>query len=427
MHNMIKAAEETTLLLEQYCNRLPAMLDWLAQFGKDSQGGVTRLLYSDAWLEAQQALKHWMEQEGLKADFDQTGNLIGQIQGTDPSLAPVAAGSHIDTVINGGSLDGALGVAAAALALSYLHQAYGPPKRTLLALSLCEEEGSRFPLAYWGSGNIAGLRHWETDGQHADKDGITLREAATRCGFGPDSLHKAPSLDLQAYVELHIEQGFVLERTDLQVGIVSAIAGQHRYEIRLQGEANHAGTTPMSWRKDALATAGQMIAWTRKAALRKGEPLVATVGSLSASPGVSNVVAGNVVFTLDIRHPDDAVLQRFADELLQRFARIADAEGVRFTAITRLREAAVPMHNRIVRELEHICRTRGLATKVMPSGAGHDAQMLGAICPAGMIFVPSRHGISHNPAEYTEPTALQSGFKILADMLYQFGYGSVDL
>lgn len=427
MHDMVRPAEEAAQLLEQYCDRLPEMLDWLSQFGRTPEGGVTRLLYSDAWLEAQQALRQWMEQEGLEADFDQTGNLAGRLQGTDPSLPPVAAGSHIDTVVNGGRFDGALGVVVAALTLSYLRTAYGPPKRTLLALSLCEEEGSRFPAAYWGSGSIAGLRSWEADGQHADKDGVTLLEAAKRCGFGPDCLYRAPSLELQAYVELHIEQGFVLEKTGLQAGIVSAIVGQHRYEIQLQGEANHAGTTPMRWRKDAMAAAGQMIALTREAALREGDPLVATVGSLYASPGVSNVVAGSVTFTLDIRHPDDTVLQKFADKLLQRFAQVADTEGVQFTAVERLRAAAVPMHDRIVRELEHICRERGLASNMMPSGAGHDAQMLSAICPTGMIFVPSRHGISHNPAEYTEPEALKNGFKILADILYQFGYGSVDL
>ncbi|MFB5676120.1 M20 family metallo-hydrolase [Paenibacillus terreus] len=427
MHDMVRPAEEAAQLLEQYCDRLPEMLNWLSQFGKDPEGGVTRLLYSVSWLEAQEALRQWMEQEGLEADFDQTGNLAGRLRGTDPSLPAVAAGSHIDTVVNGGRYDGALGVAAAALALSYLSKVYGPPKRTLIALSLCEEEGSRFPVTYWGSGSIAGLRSWEADGHHADMDGIALLDAAKRCGFGPDSSYNAPFLELQAYIELHIEQGFVLEKTGLQAGIVSAIVGQYRYEIQLQGEANHAGTTPMQWRKDAMAAAGRMIALTREAALREGDPLVATVGSLHASPGLSNVVAGSVVFTVDIRHPDDAVLQRFADELLQRFAHMADTEGVRFAAVERLRAAAVPMHDRIMRELERICRKRGLASRVMPSGAGHDAQMLSAICPTGMIFVPSRHGISHNPGEYTEPEALKNGFKILADVLYQFGYGSVDL
>ncbi|MDP4098720.1 M20 family metallo-hydrolase [Paenibacillus sp. P96] len=427
MQDSAESVEETQQLLDQYSERLPQMLDWLSQFGRDPEGGVTRLLYSDAWLEAQQALSHWMEQEGLEASFDQTGNLAGRLEGTDLSLSPAAAGSHIDTVVNGGSFDGALGVAAAALALSYLQKAYGPPKRTLIALSLCEEEGSRFPLAYWGSGSITGIRSWEADGQLADKDGITLLDAARRCGFGPDSLYRIPSMKLQSYVELHIEQGFVLEKMGQQAGVVSAIVGQHRYEIHLQGEANHAGTTPMRWRKDALAAASQMIAVTREAALLAGDPLVATVGSVSSAPGVSNVVAGSVTFTLDIRHPDDVVLQQFADELLRRFIHIADTEGIRLAAAERLRAAAVPMHGRIVRELEHICQKRGLESRMMPSGAGHDAQILSVICPTGMIFVPSRHGISHNPAEYTEPEALKGGFKILTDMLYQLGYGSVDL
>lgn len=408
---------------QTYGPRLIEMLKELADMSRDETGGVTRLLYTSSWLSAQQKLMTWMKEAGLEMFFDRAGNLTGRLQGTDPDLAPIVTGSHVDTVTSGGDYDGALGIVAGLLALIELKEHYGMPIRTLEVIALCEEEGSRFPTAYWGSGSIAGRAHWEDVGLLQDREGISMLEAARDCGFGPDSSYAEPARQLGAYLELHIEQGSVLERANLPIGIVSAIVAQQRYRIQLQGEANHAGTTPMDHRKDALACAARMIAAAQAYALEAGDGLVATVGSISISPGTSNVIPGGAEFTLDIRHAEDAELQRHSSELLRQFTAMAQADEVSFSSIRTLDATSVPMSPQLTDTLTAVCRREQLAFRVMTSGAGHDAQMFRHVCPTAMIFVPSRGGISHSPDEYTSPEQLIVGYNVLTSALYELGYG----
>jgi len=414
--------EQTATLLEQYSARMLGMLEWLSGYGADEQGGVTRLLYTREWIAAQEALSIYMKEQGLEAFYDQAGNLTGRLKGTNPELLPVITGSHIDTVICGGKYDGAYGVVAGILALAYLQQVHGLPARTIDVISLCEEEGSRFPLTYWGSGNIAGNYSMNRIPEVKDREGVTLEEAMSEAGFGPDSPYRSCLRSWDRYIELHIEQGFVLERSQQQIGVVNGIVGQRRIRVSVNGESNHAGTTPMGWRRDSLAGAAEMISYIRRSALEMGDPLVATVGSIQPSPGVSNVIAGETVFTLDIRHIDRQVLNDYTDRVHQELRKIAGQEGLDMSWEEHLNIDPVLMHPAIINDLQRIGEMSGISCRLMPSGAGHDAQVLGSQRPAGMIFVPSRQGISHNPLEYTAAEDLMQGFRILTEWLYQYAY-----
>jgi allantoate deiminase len=412
-------------MLVQYGERMLRALDWLATFGADPEGGVTRLLYAEPWLQAQLALIDNMQSMGLKADFDEIGNVYGKLQGSDLSLKPILTGSHIDTVKNGGKYDGAYGVIASMMALGYLKAVYGTPKRTLEIVSFCEEEGSRFPLAYWGSGHVTGVLSLADGVGLADPEGVTLLEAMEQAGFETSQAEPYPAKrdDIGAYIEIHIEQGAVLEFKEKQIGVVTAIVGQIRMTIVVTGTPNHAGTTPMTMRKDALAAAAEMVALTEQMALAEGEPLVATVGRLEVKRGTSNVVPGEVEFTLDIRHTDERKIEAFRAELLARFIEIAVRRDLHIDTVEHLNALPVAMDSGISAEIEAACDFYGYEHIRMPSGAGHDAQLFGPICPSVMIFVPSRAGISHSPKEFTKPDDLIVGFQTLVHVLYQYGYG----
>jgi allantoate deiminase len=398
----------------------------LSSYGADAEGGVTRLLYTDPWLQAQRAIVSKMQQLGLEAGFDAVGNVFGTLPGSQPSAKPILTGSHIDTVKNGGKYDGAFGVVASMMALGYLKAAYGTPKRTLEAVSFCEEEGSRFPLAYWGSGHVTGARSLLLAAEIADQDGVTLLEAMRQAGFDAAAngqQYPAKREFIGGYIEIHIEQGSILTYKKKQIGIVTAIVGQIRLTIQVTGSSNHAGTTPMRMRKDALAGAAEMVAITEQMALEAGEPLVATVGRLEVKRGTSNVVPGEVEFTLDIRHTDEPEMRTFCVRLLTKLEEIAMRRGLTIEMVQNLHAPPVAMQESFSNEIEAACEAGGFQHMRLPSGAGHDAQLFGPICPTAMIFVPSVGGISHSPEEFTEAGDLIAGFHTLVHVLYQYGYG----
>lgn len=231
-------------------NSITDYIEWLAQYGASADGGVTRLLYTKEWMDAQLAVKTEMSSFGLDTRFDDVGNVFGRLSGTQSPDEVIVTGSHIDTVINGGKYDGAYGVLAAMLAIKRLKETYGSPKKTLEAVSLCEEEGSRFPMTYWGSGNMTGVFSLQDGAEPRDESGVSLQHAMHENGFGKGVFQAAYRTDISAFVELHIEQGQTLEMSGRDLGIVTSIAGQRRYLVTLEGECNHAGTTSMKWRKD---------------------------------------------------------------------------------------------------------------------------------------------------------------------------------
>ncbi|KAB7709201.1 hydantoinase/carbamoylase family amidase, partial [Bacillus aerolatus] len=264
------------LEVENLAEEVVDKLEWLGSFGKDPAGGVSRFLYSKEWIDAQQALKRWMESEGLDVQFDQIGNLSGTLKGKDTNET-ILTGSHIDTVKNGGLYDGQYGIVAGILAIKYLKEHYGQPKRNLEIVSLAEEEGSRFPYCFWGSKNVVGMASWKDVETITDFKGVPFVEAMKESGFAFKDESKVSRQDLKAFVEIHVEQGNVLENEKKSVGVVHSIVGQRRFTIEVTGEANHAGTTPMGYRKDAVYAASHMIYEIISLAKQQGDPLVATV------------------------------------------------------------------------------------------------------------------------------------------------------
>lgn len=404
-------------------DKVSLLLDELAAYGAEPGGGVTRLLYDQAWREARLALAERMARLGLEVSVDRTGNTFGRLTGTGPNAEDVIAiGSHLDTVRNGGRFDGAYGISAGLAAVDVLYRAYGPPKKSIEVAAFCEEEGSRFPLVYWGSGSVAGARVLSDAAALEDPDGILFTDAMREAGFGRDDQPVPGRPDWIAFLELHIEQGPVLEALGVSVGIAEAIVGQKRYAIRLIGESNHAGTTPMGMRRDAMAGAAAMVLALEKLALRYGPPMVATAGRLEAYPNTPNVVPGEVVFTADIRHPNGGVLERFCREMEAVFGRIAGGRGLGMAVSLWVDADPVPMDPGLAGMAEAAAAEEGLACIRMPSGAGHDAQMLQAVCPSLLVFVPSRSGISHSPLEYTEPAHLADGVRVMINLLYKLAY-----
>ena len=401
--------------------RLRTFLSELARFGAQPDGGVTRLLYDEDWSKARAWLADQFQRMGLAVRGDRVGNLYGRVEGIEPGKI-VLTGSHFDTVRSGGWYDGAYGVAASAVALAELVRVHGPPRRTVEAVAFCVEEGSRFPLAYWGSGHLAG--RWPQGHGNTQKDaqGITLAEAMTAAGFGRNDQSDPLRTDLAAFVEIHVEQGIVLERSGDRIGVVEAIVGQRRWLIRLGGEANHAGTTPMGLRRDALAGAAEMIGLIESEARRRGDPLVATVGFVEVSPNTPNVVPGSAAFSVDARHTDEAALEAFCAFLREQLASVAERRGLAFAWEPRLSVAPAAMDASLRERIAASCQTRGLKYRELPSGAGHDAQVLAAVCPTAMIFVPSRQGVSHSPQEYSTPQALSDGLAVLSDVLYDLAW-----
>ncbi|SOC42505.1 allantoate deiminase [Ureibacillus acetophenoni] len=396
-------------------------LEWLAGFGKDPKGGVSRLLYTKEWVEGQHALKEWMESEGLEAQFDDIGNLFGTLKGKNTNET-ILTGSHVDTVTNGGRLDGAYGIVAGIIALKYLKKHFGEPLRNIEVVSMAEEEGSRFPYSFWGSKNIVGLAKREDVENISDFEGVPFVEAMKKAGFNFRDESKGPREDLKAFVEVHIEQGKVLETEQIAVGVVNNIVGQRRYTVELTGEANHAGTTPMGYRQDAVYAASHMIHEIISMAKETGDPLVTTVGKFEAYPNIVNVVPGKAIFTIDVRHTEKEAIVSFTEKMTARMEDISKEHEVEMNIDLWMDEDPVPMDQKVVELIEKQCKDNGLNYKLMHSGAGHDSQIFAPHVPTAMLFVPSRKGISHNPAEYTEPKDLAEGVKGLIGALYELGY-----
>ncbi|MGV3271911.1 allantoate deiminase [Bacillus sp. CIS52] len=403
-------------------NSITDYIEWLAQYGASADGGVTRLLYTKEWMDAQLAVKTEMSSFGLETRFDDVGNVFGRLTGTQSPDEVIVTGSHIDTVINGGKYDGAYGVLAAMLALKQLKETYGAPKKTLEAVSLCEEEGSRFPMTYWGSGNMTGVFSEQDAKEPRDESGVSLQTAMHESGFGKGVFQSAYRTDISAFVELHIEQGQTLEMSGRDLGIVTSIAGQRRYLVTLEGECNHAGTTSMKWRKDPLAAGSRIIHELLLRAEEQPDELRLTCGKITAEPNVANVIPGRVQFSIDIRHQNQRVLKQFHEDMAVLINRICHQKGIHTVIDEYMRIEPVPMDKRLKDAAFETAAENGISCEEMVSGAGHDAQMIGRRHPACMLFVPSRSGISHSPKEYTSARQLEIGVRALTDLLYKLAY-----
>lgn len=392
-------------------------------YGGLTGGGITRLLYSDEWTRAVHALKETLEQEGFTAKFDNIGNLRGRLEGSKYPEETILSGSHIDTVVEGGHLDGQFGVLAAVVAMQSLKAQYGQPLRSLEILALAEEEGSRFPYAFWGSKNFFNFANNADVADIADAEGVGFVEAMRKAGFDyrtDDNVYE----NIKAFVEVHIEQGKVLETEQKSIGVVNGIVGQKRYTITLKGEANHAGTTPMGLRQDAVVAFSRIATQLTDRAREIGDPLVITFGRVDPVPNTVNVVPGEVIFSIDCRHIDQEALNAFAEEIDACIKSVSEQEGVTCDIDLWMDEAPVLMDQRIVDEIERVAKeTVGTDDyKMMSSGAGHDSQIFAKYVPTAMLFVPSIGGISHNIKEETHVEDLVKGIEVLKQVLYQLAY-----
>jgi allantoate deiminase len=402
--------------------KITEYIDSVSHFGADEKGGLTRLLYTVEWKSAQEYLRSTMNQIGMNAYYDHVGNLFGRYEGSVRSNETIMIGSHIDTVRNGGRYDGQFGIIAGLIAAEYLNSKEGKPKCNVEVASFAEEEGSRFPYAFWGVKNILGLTKIEDVNQIEDLHGINFVEAMNNMGFAFDQQQAVLRKDIKQFIEIHVEQGGVLEREGKPIGVVTGIVGQKRFNIEIIGQSNHAGTTPMSYRKDAVYVMSKMIAYMIDLSIEYGDPLVTTVGSIEVVPNVVNVVPGKVRFTVDIRHIDEIVLNNFSDAIIEGMKKIASDFQVAFNHEIYMSESPVPMDSDLVDIIEKTCSENDLNFMMMHSGAGHDSQMMAQYVPTAMFFVPSVNGISHNPDEYTSLDDLEAGVEAVIDILRKLAY-----
>ncbi len=395
-------------------------LDELYAIGAEAGGGAYRPLYSESWATACDLASGWMTQAGLAVRRDAVGNLWGRLEGSGGGKA-VVTGSHIDTVRRGGRLDGALGITAGLAALRAL-TARGQPKRPLELLVVCEEEGSRFATNFWGSRAIIGaIGPGEAD-TVTDAEGVTLARAMRERGLDPAKIPSAARDDLGAFVELHIEQGAVLETGDVPLAVVTAIAGAVHLEMIVTGRPDHAGTTPMDMRRDALAGAAAMIQAVQSIAAALGRPAVATVGTIRVEPDQINVVPGRATFTVDLRHAELGGRRALEERIRSLSGTIASERGLGIEIRALHERPPVPMDGAVRQVLERAATEAGIVPTALVSGAGHDAQVLSARCSVGMLFVPSIGGRSHCPEEATDPVHLGLGTRVLARALELLAY-----
>jgi allantoate deiminase len=417
---MVNIYSQGRMHMAQFPANLNEAIEWLASFGGEPDGGVTRTLYSQPWKEAQQALKGWMEEVGLLTNYDAVGNLFGRLPSSNLTAPTILIGSHVDTVKSGGKYDGAYGIIAGVLALLHLKKQYGVPAINLEVVSFCEEEGSRFPVALWGSGMMTGIYSFKDIVDTKDSEGISFETAMMAAGFGLTEYRVRN--DIQTFIELHIEQGPTLEKVEKSIGIVKAIVGQKRFRITVNGESNHVGTTSMKWRRDALHGAINMIHDLYESVKEYDEDLVTSVGQLFVDPNVPNVIPNHVQFTVDARHPKESVLLSFCQQFTEQFHDHAKKMNLDIQVEMWHEVQPAQMDHSLNEILQSICTSNSITFHRMNSGAGHDAQLFARICPTTILFVPSQGGISHSPLEYTSTQDLEKGLEVLIQLLYQLAY-----
>lgn len=385
--------------MQQAAARVMARADELAAIS-ETPDALTRVYLSPQHLEANQQAARWMTQAGMTVWQDSVGNICGRYEGEQEGAPAILLGSHLDTVRNAGRYDGMLGVLAAIEVVHGLHQQGRRLKQAIEIVGFCDEEGTRFGITLLGSRGITGT--WpESWLAQTDADGVSVAQAMVLAGLDPARIHLAARRpeEIAAYLELHIEQGPCLEQEGLALGVVEAINGARRLNCRFTGEAGHAGTVPMSHRKDALAAAAEWMVRVETLTREQGGNRVATVGTLRCAPGAVNVIPGDVTLTLDIRGPHDQPLDALLDTLLNEAQAIASRRQLRFSAEEFYRIAATACDSGLQQVLSEAVQAVQGRSLTLPSGAGHDAIAMAERWPSAMLFVRCKGGISHHPAE----------------------------
>lgn len=399
---------------------IESRLEQLNNYALDPKGGLTRLLYTKEWKETQDHLRNEALSKGYDVQYDSIGNLYITLPGSSEEV--ILVGSHIDTVCQGGKLDGQFGIVSGLIALDYLKSKEGQPKKTIRVVSLAEEEGSRFPYTFWGSKNTTNSANIEEVEHLVDNQGVNFMDAMRNCGFSYSKEKNHLFNNVSSFLEVHIEQGQILEKEKIQIGLVTDIVGQKRYSVTVQGQANHAGTTPMHYRQDALLASSIMVQKVNELARSISSTMVATVGKMEIFPNSSNVVAQEVQFTIDLRHTNVSELERYEREIKEEFDAISTQQDVKYSMKKYMDGKPVKLDESLLKTIKDVCRKHHISYKEMISGAGHDAQIFAPLVQTALVFVPSIGGISHNPSENTAIEDLETGVKVLIESLKKLAY-----
>jgi beta-ureidopropionase / N-carbamoyl-L-amino-acid hydrolase len=389
----------------------------LGEVGADPEvGGRTRVALSDDEKAGRDLLVQWMRDLNLAISIDKVGNIFGTLESSSEAVRPLMIGSHIDTVKNAGALDGCYGVLGGLAVLRAFRQAGIQPSRPITVGAFTNEEGIRYQPDMMGSLVYAGGLPLETALDTIGIDGTRLGDELKRIGYAGNV--EPGSIVPHEYLELHIEQGPILEAGGIRIGVVENLQGISWQQITVQGNANHAGTTPTRLRHDAGFVAAAIQTFLRELTVASGTTL-ATIGMLRIEPNVINVIPRKAIFTVDLRDPDEARLKDAEARLEKFLGEVAEREGVKISSERLVRFEPVVFNAELANVIEASAKRLGLSNRRMTSGAGHDAQMIARIAPAAMIFVPSRGGISHNPREHTDEDDLIAGAHVLLDVVCQ--------
>lgn len=394
----------------------------LAEHGKVGESGVTRLVYSPEWVTATNQYADWCTESGLDVRRDAVGNVWGKLEGSVGGKS-IVSGSHIDSQAPGGRYDGALGALSALIALRSLKRQFGQPIRTLEAVAFCEEESSRFPSAnFWGSRAITGRISPQDPDRTIAFTGETMSDAMRSVGLDPLRISEARRDDIGAFIELHIEQGPILEQENVPVAVVDAITGIRHYMVKLVGTQNHAGGFPMDIRRDPMAGFAEIASGLVNTAHRMGRPAVTTVGRVVVHPNYTAIIPASVEFSVDARHPRGDKRNEMYATHERLMTEVARRRGLDIEWAIQIDHEPAPSDPHLLDVIRRAAKDQGVPFLTMASGAGHDSQQMAAVAPMAMIFVRSKEGRSHTPDEFSSIEDIVDGIRVLAASLYELAY-----
>lgn len=404
--------------IEDVTGRIARDLEHLKQYTATPGNGCTRLPFTKEARDAVNYLKELMTEAGLEVTEDAAGNVIGTLKGEDPDAPCVMMGSHYDSVVNGGDYDGIAGVICAIEVARILKDEGFVPKRNFVVVGFCDEEGMRFGTGYFGSGAMLGHRDVEYTKKFADTDGVTIYDAMKGYGLDPEKIGEAAWKEgsIGQFLEAHIEQGPVLDAEGTELGLVEGIVGIQRYMVTVHGRADHAGTTPMDMRMDAVDAATKVISKIADWAREKADGTVSTVGYINTVPGGMNIVAEKVEFTVDIRSMNNDNINDITNRIRKALDKEVAEYGGSYEMDNKLTITPVHLSSEMLDFMETDCKERGYTYRRMPSGAGHDSLEIGQSIPTVMIFTPSKEGRSHCPVEFTKYSEFAKASVIMKDL-----------
>ncbi|WP_140181349.1 allantoate amidohydrolase [Providencia stuartii] len=395
--------------------RIQRHLEQLAEYTATPGQGTTRMSYSEQDKQARNYLKQQMCQLGLQVREDAIGNIYGRLEGSEPNLPAVIIGSHFDSVPHGGAFDGPAGIVCGLDVIARIREQKLQPRYPIEVIALVEEEGTSFGRGLMASSVITGLIGTKELYQLKDRQGVSAAKRMAEAGFNADKADEAilnPS-QVKAFLELHIEQGPILEQAQEDVGIVDTIVGIAQLEVKLNGKAGHAGTTPMNMRSDALVCASHIIGQIPAIAIAAGDGTVATVGRLNVLPNGANVIPSEVIFSVDIRSKNDKAQRQTIERIIDLVEQASRQSAIQSDVIQPLYVPPTVLNENIHQLMVQNAAQQGLQYRTMVSGAGHDTMIFAGITQTGLIFVPSRNGLSHHPDEWTDYEQIVRGVDVM--------------